>query len=176
MKRCEPLSSSICLAVDPRKPSGPAAESAANDKAGYTTASAGFPVSHRTNTLAARGRSIHIILFEQQGADEADDGLVIGEDADDVGPALDLAVDALDRIDRVQLGAMLPGEGHVGEHVMLGLVHDGGELGDLGPDLVGDRAPLGAGGLGRFLGEGGGDEGGDDAAAALAGMRQHVPA
>src|ERR1700675_1992852 len=41
MKRCELLpSSSICLAVDPRKPSGPAAVSP-RFKAGYTTASCG---------------------------------------------------------------------------------------------------------------------------------------
>ena len=65
-------------------------------------------------------------------------------------------------------------EGHVGQHVGLGLVHEGGELRHLGPELIGDAAPLGAGGFGVVLGEGGGDEGRDDAAAALAGMGQHV--
>ncbi len=44
----------------------------------------------------------------------------------------------------------------------------------LGAELVGDLPPLGPGGLGIVLGEGGGDEGRDDAAAALAGMGQHV--
>jgi hypothetical protein len=34
---------------------------------------------------------------EEQGSDEAHDGVVVGENADDVGAALDLAVDALDR-------------------------------------------------------------------------------
>ena len=48
-------------------------------------------------------------------------------------------------------------------------------FGTFGRNLVGDGAPLGAGGLGRLLGEGGGDEGRDDPAAALAGMGQHVP-
>ena len=33
-------------------------------------------------------------------------------------------------------------EGHVGQHVGLGLVHEAGELGQLRPELVGDRAPL----------------------------------
>ena len=33
-------------------------------------------------------------------------------------------------------------EGHVGQHVGLGLVHQRGELRDLGPELVGDAAPL----------------------------------
>lgn len=49
MKRCELLSSSsICLAVDPRKPSGPAAVSP-RFKAGYTTASAVFTIVDRNS-------------------------------------------------------------------------------------------------------------------------------
>lgn len=40
------------------------------------------------------------------------------------GPALDLAIEALEGVGRVQLDAMLAGEGHVGEDVVLGLVHD----------------------------------------------------
>src|SRR5437764_14615413 len=39
-----------------------------------------------------------IVLFEEDGTDEPNDGLVIGEDADDLGAALDLAVHALDRV------------------------------------------------------------------------------
>lgn len=68
----------------------------------------------------------------------------------------------------VQLCPVLLGEGHVGEHVRLGLVHKGGELRDLGAELVGHAAPLLPGSLGVVLGEGGGDEGRDDAPAALA--------
>jgi hypothetical protein len=52
---------------------------------------------------------------------------------------------------------------------------EGGELGHLGPDLVGDLAPLGLGRLGVVLGERRGNEGGDDAAALAAGVGQHVP-
>ena len=33
-----------------------------------------------------------VILLEQDRADETGDGLIIGEDADDIGAALDLAV------------------------------------------------------------------------------------
>jgi hypothetical protein len=84
------LSLSICLAVDPRKPSGPAAEWP-NDKAGYTTASAGFR-HHRSKAQARVEWSIHVVLFEQDGADEANDSGFVGEDADDRGASLDLAV------------------------------------------------------------------------------------
>ena len=69
---------------------------------------------------------------------------------------------------------MLLGEGHVGQHVGLRVVHDGGELGDLRADLVGDRAPLHARGFRRLLGEGGGNEGRHDPPPALAGMGEHV--
>jgi putative transposase len=41
----------------------------------------------------------------------------------------------------VQLHPVLLGEGHVGEHVMLGVVHAGAELRPAGAQLVGDLAP-----------------------------------
>jgi hypothetical protein len=113
-------------------------------------------------------------LFQQQGPDQAGDGLVVGEDTHDIRAALDLAVQALDRVCAVQLGSMLVGEGHVGQHIVFGLIHDGRQLRHLWPDLVGDRAPLGAGGFGRVLSEGRGDEGRDDPAPALPGMGKGV--
>lgn len=58
-----------------------------------------------------------VVMLEQQCADEAEDGSVIGEDADDLGPALDLAVEPLDRVDGMQLDAMLLREAHIGEHI-----------------------------------------------------------
>ena len=61
--------------------------------------------------------------------------------------------------------AVLPGEAHVGEDVVLGFVHENCQLGHLGPELVGDLAPLDLRAVGVLLGEGGGDEGGDDAPA-----------
>src|SRR5207253_10542930 len=39
-----------------------------------------------------------IILLEENGAAEPDDGGLVGEDADDLGAALDLAVEAFQRI------------------------------------------------------------------------------
>ena len=58
---------------------------------------------------------------------------------------------------------MAGGKAHIGEHVVLGLVHEACELGQFRPQLIGHLAPLRFGGLGAVLGEGGGDEGGDDA-------------
>jgi hypothetical protein len=69
-----------------------------------------------------------VVLLKQDRADQTDDGVLVGEDADDIGAPLDLAVKALDRIGRVQLGAMLDREGHVGEHVGLGLVQEAASL------------------------------------------------
>jgi len=39
-----------------------------------------------------------VVLLEQDGTDEADDGVLVGEDADDVGAALDLLVQPLEWI------------------------------------------------------------------------------
>lgn len=74
----------------------------------------------------------------------------------------------------VKLGPVLPGKGHIGEHVFFSGVHELGELRHFRPDLVGDIAPLSACGLRRILGEGRGDEGGDHSSAALSGMGQRV--
>jgi hypothetical protein len=38
-----------------------------------------------------------------EGADEANNGVLVGKDAGDPGPAFDLAVDALERVSGVQL-------------------------------------------------------------------------
>ena len=48
-----------------------------------------------------------IVLFEQDGADETRDRVFIGKDADDLGSAFDLAVEAFERVRTVQLGAVL---------------------------------------------------------------------
>lgn len=88
-----------------------------------------------------------IVLFEQDRADQADDGILVGEDADHFGPPFDLAVEAFDRVGGVQLGPVLRGERHVDEHVGLGLVEESGKLGQLGTELIGDLAPLRSCGL-----------------------------
>ena len=62
----------------------------------------------------------------------------------------------------MQLGSMLRGEGHVGEHVMLGLVHQPTEFLEPGPQLIGDVSPDLARGLAIGLDEGLADGGGDN--------------
>jgi hypothetical protein len=54
------------------------------------------------------------------------------------------------------------------------MVHHGGQFRHPAAELVGDLAPLGAGGLGVVLGKGGADEGGDDTPTLPAGMGEHV--
>jgi hypothetical protein len=53
------------------------------------------------------------------GAHEADDGVFIREDADDVGAPFDLAVQTLERIDGVDFRPMIFREAHEGEHIGL---------------------------------------------------------
>ena len=111
-----------------------------------------------------------VVLFEEYGSDESGDGFVVGENANDFGPSFDFAVEPLEAIGGMDLGPVIDGEAHVGEDVVLGLVHEEGELWQLGPELIGDLAPLRLGGLGAVLSKGGSHEGGDDAPAALAGV------
>jgi len=54
-----------------------------------------------------------VVLLEEDGADEAGDGCLVGEDADDLGAALDLAVEPLERVRRVELLPVLLGEATV---------------------------------------------------------------
>jgi hypothetical protein len=83
--------------------------------------------------------------------------------------------DVLLAIQQLRAKAVADGIIIIGKYVMLGLVHDGGELGHLGADLIGNGAPLLAGGLWGLLSEGGGDEGRYDAPPLPAGMGQNVP-
>jgi hypothetical protein len=81
-----------------------------------------------------------VILFEQDGADEPDDGLLIGKDADDIAAALDLFIEAFQDVGAMQLGSVLGRKGHVGQHVCLAVVHEGGKFWPSGAELIGDLA------------------------------------
>ena len=82
-----------------------------------------------------------VILLEQDGADQANDTVLVREDSDDIGAAFHFLVQAFKRIRAVKLGAVLSGKGHVGQHVGLALVHQGRELWPAGAQLVGDVPP-----------------------------------
>jgi len=77
-------------------------------------------------------------------ADETDEGVVVGIDANDLRASLDFAIETFDQICRVQLCPVLFWEGHIGEHILFGIIHDGGELWHLRPYLAGDVVPLAA--------------------------------
>ena len=156
MKRCELLSSSpICPAVDPRKPSGPAAVSP-RFKAGYTTASAVFTVVNRnplqsgggpyTSFCSSSTAPISRVMLASFGKMPTTPAFA-GAGA---GPPLDLLVQAFQWVGGVQLGAVLSREGHVGQHVVLASVHQRAQLGPARPQLVGDVPP----GLVRRIGVG----------------------
>lgn len=70
-----------------------------------------------------------VVLLDQQGAGEADNGSVVGEDADDVASTADLAVDALQRIGAAQLRPVRGRKGIEGEQVLLGLLEQATDLG-----------------------------------------------
>ena len=72
-------------------------------------------------------------------------------------------MEPIDRVCGVQFYTVLVREAHVGEDIVLCFVHDGGELGELGPEPVGDLTSLGPDTVGVILGEGGGDEGRESA-------------
>ena len=74
----------------------------------------------------------------------------------------------------MQLGAVLAGEGHVGQHVVLALVHELGQLRPAGAQLVGDAAPGLAGIVAVGLVEGLADRGGDDGVLAARDVGQGV--
>jgi hypothetical protein len=80
----------------------------------------------------------------------------MGEDADHLGSALDLAVEPLQAVRRIDFLPVILGKGHVGRNVGLG--HEGGELWERGAELIGDLSSLGLGGLRIVPSEGGGDE------------------
>ena len=64
-----------------------------------------------------------VVLLQHERADQAHDRGLVGEDGHHIGAALDLAIEAFDRIGRMQLRPMLFRERHVTEHVVFGVVH-----------------------------------------------------
>ena len=82
------------------------------------------------------GLSAHVAASDQplvvgldgEHRDQPDEGRVVGKDADDVGAAADLAVEALQRIGGSEFGPVLGRERVEGEDVVLGLLEQPGDL------------------------------------------------
>jgi hypothetical protein len=91
-----------------------------------------------------------VVLFEQDGANQADRRGVVGEDPDDVRAALDLLVDPLERVCRGDLAPVGARERGVGGHVGLGIFEEFGGLGELRLEQPDDVTQLssGPGGVG----------------------------
>jgi hypothetical protein len=98
----------------------------------------------------------------------------MGEDADHLGSALDLAVQPRQWVGAADLGPMVPWEGHVGQDIRLGFIEQAGQLGEFGPRLIGDPAPLRLGRLGIVLGKGCAYEGANHGRPAPAAMGHDV--
>ena len=71
------------------------------------------------------------MLFGQDGPDKADQGVAVGEDAHDIGPSADLAVQSFLGVVGPDLPPQLLGERSERQHVgpgRLEVIHDGGQL------------------------------------------------
>jgi hypothetical protein len=114
-----------------------------------------------------------VVLFEQDGTDETPDGGFVGEDADDLGAPLDLAVQPFDRIGGVQLGPMrgwkLMNAGTSGSASFISLASFGIEGRNWSATFRHCSLAAPASSC-----EGGGDEGGDHAPPALACMGERA--
>lgn len=78
---------------------------------------------------------------------------IVREDADDIGPAVDLAVEAFERVRAGDLRPMLLGEGGKGKNIALRSVDHRGELGRALAQRIGHHLPLSARLLRSFLRE-----------------------
>jgi hypothetical protein len=69
-----------------------------------------------------------VVGLDREHRDQSDQRGVVGEDADDVRAAADLAFEPLKRVRRSQLGPVLEWEGIEGEDVFLGFFEHRGDL------------------------------------------------
>lgn len=113
-------------------------------------------------THVASGHGPLIVLFGEEGADEPDDGVSVGEDADDVGSSSDLFVESLEGVVGPDLAPVSHREEPESQDVISGLVEESGGVREVGGELVDDKGVLFEDGVGIGLGEDGSDEGADE--------------
>jgi hypothetical protein len=115
------------------------------------------------------------VLLDAEHADEPDQRAVVGEDADDVGAAADLAVEAFERVGRPELAPVVGGKAVEGEDVGLGVFEQGGHLAER-PFQVGDGFGEPVARLGRRVGvEDRPDQRGQQPVLVLARVAETVP-
>src|SRR5262245_50614795 len=89
-----------------------------------------------------------VVLLEQDRADQPDDRGFIGENANNVGAALDFFVEPFQWVCAVQFAAVLLGKVEIGQHLGLAVVDERRKLWPFLPQLIGNvaqhRAGLGA--------------------------------
>ena len=113
-----------------------------------------------------------VILLEKYSANKSANAGFIREDADDIGAAFNFLIQALYRVCRVQLATVGLRIVHIGEHVMFGLVEQGGDLAKARAELIGNVAPGLSGGLAIRLDEDLANSGRDDTLLAFRHMGQ----
>jgi hypothetical protein len=82
-----------------------------------------------------------LLLLQQLAAHQAGDRGVIGEDTDDIGAALDLLVEPLERVGAPDLAPVLLREVEEGQHVITGGLHHRYGGGELLAQHLGDPLP-----------------------------------
>ena len=88
------------------------------------------------------------MLFGQYRADEADQGVAVGEDADDIGAPADLLVEPFLGVVGPNLAPDLFGEGSELQQVLPGILEVFGDLGSLVDVLPAHRIAVDVGGSG----------------------------
>ena len=73
-----------------------------------------------------------VVLGLDHGGGQAQEARGVGEDAHHLGPAIDLGVQPLDRVGAGDGTPVVGREGHVGEHVGLGVAEQLSSLGEAG--------------------------------------------
>ena len=94
-----------------------------------------------------------LVLLQQDGAHQAGEGGVIGEDAHDAGASLDVLVDALKKVGAPDLLPVMRREVAEGQNVLAGLDHQLSRHGEFGGEEGADLIPLLQNRLLALLGE-----------------------
>lgn len=77
-------------------------------------------------------------MFAKECSDKSNDGCTIGEDANDIGPAFDFLVEALQGIVGPDFLPYLDRESSKGKNVMCGILKKGRGIGKIVLELIGD--------------------------------------